>query len=270
MKRLFLSIFLFAALFTSCNNFKYKSRDDFKDENVDIRKEVIISILKQNDISVTNKYPIEYIDYVLTRSELVSVLERNFPTPDYKEFFNKAVPTLYYAYSPATYKNAPQKWKVETKKFLSEHIPYYFSHGEKKFRETIISALDKGGVKDTWLYFTFFKENEPEIAANGSKDNKDFYSYVAFLTWYTAFNFEDFKKLTPNEQGALLHDRFEFRVRVDNNKDLTQYVKDYIDELKEKWSSHSDSYLSRSPLYELPNDTQMEEVFRIISKMLRE
>jgi hypothetical protein len=249
----------------SCNNFKYKSREEFKSENIDDRKEAIIAVLKKNDISVTNKYPIIYIDYVLTKSDCIYTLEKEFPTPDYKEFVSKVIPILYYAYSPELYKHAPVQIKENSKNFLINHIPYRFHYGKEKYKEYAEEKIEEGST----YFFNFFSEENPGKQAEGSLDDDVWASIVLVRAWTSHYNYGDFRNLSATEQGDLLRLKFKFNV-LENSKELTPEVKSYIELLRDRWISRSSIYFTKPPLLNLSDSTPMSMAFESIRRTVME
>jgi len=266
-KNIFLSItyLLISFSFFACSNFSYKSRGEFKAEKEEIRHEKIISILEKNDIKVDNKFQVIYIDYILTKSDRYSTVEKQFPTPDFKEFIEKAIPTLYYAYSLDNYKNAPSQWKQEAEKFIINHIPYFFNFGEKKFRESIAKDLEKEG-SELFLLFTFYSEDNPEEAALGSKDNDNSYSLLSVHAWDKYFTFNDFKNLNPEQQGKLFLD--EITMKLIQNRDWDEKIDESIRLLSRAWSDRSRFYLSQPQFTELSNTAPTNVVVMTMMSML--
>lgn len=258
---LFILFFLFL---TGCNNFKYKTRLDFKDEKEEVRKKLITDVLEENDIKVKEKYSIMFIDYLLTESDRFTAIDEQYPTPDFKEFFEKAVPTLYYAYSPDNYKFAPEKWKKEAKKFIVNNIPYEFNYGEEKFRKHISDDLDKGGD----IGFVYYSKNKPEKAAKGYNENTSYYSFLTVMVWKDGnFDYGEFKQLTPRYQGEVIY--FIGWNNVYNNKgEVNEEFINLLRRIKDKWIIRSDFYLKSSALSELGPSTPIDKLFDTITNVM--
>jgi hypothetical protein len=280
--------FVLSFLFTACNSQKtedklkaYDSKQAFHNEPYEVRANYINSILEQNEVfwdkSEKQKATIKklaqfayytvYIDYVLLESDKSQILQDRWGIKDYNEFLNRAIPTLYYAYSPNYYHSAPEKWGKEAKYFLVNHIPYYYKYGEEKFRQALSSLLDNYSDDQSCL-FTFYSEsgkgNIVEKKANGLDDNEEWYKYLNQDFWMD-FIFSDFKKLSPYEQGDLLKNRM-IGVAVMAHKDLTEDERGGIDLFAKKWAYNCQKYLKSAPYNKIPDDRKVMEVWTTIFK----
>lgn len=110
----------------------------------------------------------------MTKSARYSYLEKQFPTPDYKEFF-----TLYCAYSLDKFKTAPDKWRKDSKNFLVNGTPYPYSYLEGNFRANLDKQLYE--FRDDNALFNFYSADEQEKYAKGYSDTNESYKLMAVI-----------------------------------------------------------------------------------------
>jgi hypothetical protein len=259
MKKIFISISLiiFSLLLFSCNNFKYKSLQDFKRDNEANRLKEIQTILKNNNINTSNKFVLMYIDINLC-SEFVKYLEIQFHTPDFEQFINTSVPTLYYSYSPDNYSSTPPELKKNVVNHILNIFPYTYQDGDFKFKNALRSELENKNL----LLFPFYKENNPEyvpkvewaIAVN---------MILRELLWKDYFTLSDYRRLTEYEQAELLET---YMILKYSNTTINGKI---IDGIKILWGYSGNKILSRPPFSNISDNTPMSQVFDLIIKNLR-
>lgn len=193
-------------------------------------------------------YSYNFIDYILLSSKHEELLDSIIGKNDYTEFLNKAIPTLYFSFSPEKYHSAPDKWKNKATSFLVNHIPYFYSYGEGKFRFTLRNYL-MNNIEDQMFMFNFYEDSNnsdsKENLASGARDTEYWYKLANVYIWMT-FPFSDFKKLTPLEQGDLITSKMYYAIEY-SDYPITEDILSELDRFKTKWAYNSDKFLKIPP-----------------------
>lgn len=261
--RLFILLIIISFCNLSCSNIDYNSRSEFKEDKKDNRYEKINSVLKENHINNKNKFVVQYIDFILTESKHYPVLEAEFPDISFKDFLDKAIPTLYYTYSPMLYESVTIKWKKSVQNFIVNYIHYPYGYGERKFREGLKKDLEN--EKADYL-FIFYSEKDPQGAAKGFYDAESVFQLITMWGWDDYFDFGDFKQLTYREQADYLTIKTKYLLK-NKGHNINRWLED-LETYKNRWISNGRNMLYRPPLLNMENSTPMNVAYTTIAKKL--
>ena len=252
--RLVLLVVITSIMFVGCG-YKYDSYESFKGAEESDRIREITNILNTEKIKGYDKFCLTYIDHVITTVDFYLYLEEQFPDPQFEDFLNKAVLTLYYAYNSDNLKLAPEKWGNESKIFLVSYHDYEFGYGEEKFRDYLTELVSD---YSDWV-FAFHGDSDKNAWAKG-----DEYSFLLLRlherAWrYGGYTFYDFKKLDTADQ-SLVFRRMGWR-NIQNNDSYDDDTGDLLDDLQNGWKNRGPNLLNTSTFMDLPDDTPFKDVF---------
>ena len=195
-------------IFYICGCSDFKNRREFADTSHEERIKHIKNILKDNKINIDeykdSNYCLQYIEYMLTKKDMKDLPDT--VDGNYDDYLSNAIPVLYYAYSPETYKTANEEYQEKVRWFIKRK-DYLFQENRNVYDNFVDFLI--GNIPELWNYhlgiFTYHHPEKLDEASKGRFDNEETILAATVDAWRLVGTMNDFEKLTTYHQAQLLY-----------------------------------------------------------------
>ncbi len=280
-KILFVAILVTSQLACSSEQVKFTDYKSFYEASDDVQLDTIDSILIANNY-IVHAEELERINFILDRHGGPNDYPLKWiQSENYDGFLDRAVPSIYFSYTPVRLREAPENKFNDAVKFASRIIPYEYTYGEAKFREYVTEEVNQF---NELMFRTVYLEETLKIEEIHKRESILYSSPINNLTtlihikaWTSEyFNLTDFKRLHVSDQANILYNILYLSDGLSVSKDLSeQDIVDFVlnegkpwnrlSLFEELWYANSEDYLNSM---ELPDSANIMEVYNSVLDLI--